>query len=84
LQKLRRHETALGDYTLGRLNEGGSALMQRAGAAMAPAARHEPCIGLHQAEALERKTEEIRRDLWEARLMALAVRLRAEHQRHLA
>src|SRR5712691_3862541 len=55
--------------------------MHRAGAAMPVAALDVPCVGLDETEGTNRESQQVGSDLRKAGLMALAVRLRAEHQR---
>src|SRR5204862_1096345 len=54
--------------------------MHRTGAAMSVAALDRPCVGLDKTESTDRQSQEIGGDLRKAGFMALAVRLRAEHQ----
>src|SRR5204863_9578060 len=54
--------------------------MHRTGAAMSVAALDRPCVGLDKTESTDRQSQEIGGDLRKAGFVALAVRLRAEHQ----
>src|SRR5437763_3013384 len=54
--------------------------MHRTGAAMSVAGLDSPCVGLDKTESNDRQSQEIGGDLRKAGFVALAVRLRAEHQ----
>ena len=84
LQQPGGDRPALGDDRLGRLEEGAAAEMHRARTAMPGTFAHEPRVGLDIAKTVERQTEQRSGDLRVAGLVALAVRLGAEDQRHLA
>jgi hypothetical protein len=58
--------------------------MHRAGATVPVPALDRPCVGLDKAECRNRQSQEIDGDLREAGLVALAVRLGAEHERDMA
>ena len=78
LQQVRGEAAAPVEHRVHRQHQGGAAHVQRAGAAMAVAARDRRRVGLHQPEALDRQAEPVGGDLGEAGLVPLAVRLRAE------
>jgi hypothetical protein len=54
--------------------------MHRAGAAMPVAALDRTRIGLNKPKCGKRQAQHVRRDLWEAGLVALAVRLGPKHE----
>ena len=83
LQQVGGERAPLGDDHLRRLMQRRAAHMHRAGAAMPVAALHLARVGLDVAEGVDRQAEQVGGDLRIAGLVALAVRLRAEHQRHL-
>src|ERR1051325_8903929 len=58
--------------------------MHRARAAMSVAAFDHPCVRLDKTEDGNRQSQQIGGDLRKARLVALAIRLRAEHQGNTA
>src|SRR6185369_5321411 len=58
--------------------------MHRAGAAMSVAAFDHPCVRLDKMEGGNRHSQQIGGDLRKAGFVALAIRLRAEHQGNTA